>query len=518
MKVSSLQIMYGTLWVMLLLHTVVLNNSAPYNILAAHVSEGARRLRQEDNQIPKAYLIKSQDWGGWSDPKIYYRRMLNVQRHCGQTISFLDTVASYVVSASGGHRDRSASLRYPEDKAWRTRVFPDTNAIDIILRRIDTLNEFLIRNLHPGSYMRDAMRRSLPSKWGGVYWDHQDADRRYVAQALWNAPAAAAIAIVAALQQRIALAEGAILEELRREATPKCGCCWQAIAGLAIPISSYVNPGASVQATIGIAAYDRSANIRKITTSSGRVAAIKDGIVTWKAIAGPPGDHPVSGYIWIKIDTVLRKLPWTFSYTSGGPSATLILDKASTVYRGISNSITLNVEPGISTGELQLQVTGATVSTAEKGTYSIFVTKPGVKSVFARIISKHSTGEADTIGGLQLKVKDLPLPVATIGSSIARSIRCSELKNAASLSLIAPDQDLLLAYKIISYEFSYLKEGERKVSAPFRINGPAYTTHPPVQEYLQHAEPGDKIFIGDITAQEPGGRIIHPAPASFNLE
>jgi hypothetical protein len=163
-----------------------------------------------------------------------------------------------------------------------------------------------------------------------------------------------------------------------------------------------------------------------------------------------------------------------------------------------------------------VSVPGASVFTVTPGKYAINQIRPGLKQLFTYIVWKNGK-TTDTIGGRELRVKDLPAPRATIGPSIRSVVTASDLlKN--NLYVVCPNEDLQVTYRVVSVDVSFLKKGGDDYEGPFHISGSDYGSDPTVHEFLKQAQKGDRILFSQIAAQAPDGRLVHPEAVSYWLE
>jgi hypothetical protein len=107
---------------------------------------------------------------------------------------------------------------------------------------------------------------------------------------------------------------------------------------------------------------------------------------------------------------------WKFDYTVGTTGASMQLDKMNVFYIGVDNPVTV-AAAGYSVEDVSLSIPDATI-VGEKGKYVINVSKPGTVEV--GINAKTKEGSIKKVGGMTVRVKRIPNPIAMVGGINAR--------------------------------------------------------------------------------------------------
>src|SRR5690606_17217133 len=132
----------------------------------------------------------------------------------------------------------------------------------------------------------------------------------------------------------------------------------------------------------------------------------------WEANASGVGLQTVRGTVTIDMGGQPITQPYEFQYMVGSTGASIQLDKMNVFYIGVPNPITISAA-GYAIEDVSVSIPDAKITPgAEKGKYIIETSKPG--KVFAAINAKTETGTKQ-VGGMEVRVKYIPDPVAKIG-------------------------------------------------------------------------------------------------------
>jgi hypothetical protein len=318
--------------------------------------------------------------------------------------------------------------------------------------------------------------------------------------------------ILSAIENWISLGEELVIKEFRRERVavrivddfPKA---------FAIPNRGMVLPGQKIKAEIFFGYYNETIN-PKFSCNYGSVKNIEEGVVEWEGQAVKPGRRIVSGNYTIKLAKTEISRGWSFQYFTGLPFINLQIDKANICYRGVANDISITV-PGYDVKNIDLSINGAKANKIYDGHFEIF-TQDKRRVLYAYATTDNAKGDIDTIGGIELKVKDPPLPVVRINRQNSGSILLSELQKQLSTEVVQADTDIAMFYKVVSYSVNIMKPEEKTTSGPYEITGSTFGSD--VKDALLKAKSGDRIIISDVIAEDANGKRVQPAPISLLIE
>src|SRR5690606_1126099 len=139
---------------------------------------------------------------------------------------------------------------------------------------------------------------------------------------------------------------------------------FDALQAIAVPKTSYALEGQEIEATIMLAAYNKTAK-PTITSSAGPVT-VQDGVGTLKFRASGAGAKTVNGRITIDKAGKVESHEFKFEYMVGSAGASMQLDKMNVMYIGVPNPITLSAS-GYNLEDVSLSMPGATLKGTGKG-------------------------------------------------------------------------------------------------------------------------------------------------------
>ena len=201
----------------------------------------------------------------------------------------------------------------------------------------------------------------------------------------------------------------------------------------------------------------------------------------------------------------------------GTTGASMQLDKMNVFYIGVPNPVTV-AAAGYSVEDVSLEIPDATI-TGEKGHYSITVTKPG--KVQVKINAKTKEGPVKQVGGMEIRVKRIPDPVAKVGGQSSGMMLASNFRIQVAPAATLDNFEFDAKFKIVSFSYSMLPKG-KDYQGPFPVEnrtvGCRFTDNPNISKLMSTAKPGDKVFIETIKAVGPDGqqRILNPIILSLN--
>src|SRR5215207_3623626 len=175
--------------------------------------------------------------------------------------------------------------------------------------------------------------------------------------------------------------------------------------------SNYVMPGQEVEVMAGVGAFSKAA--QPIISINGQSVGLgEDGQAKLKMQGGGLGKHSIPVVIRFKDqDGKGQVINKTVEYTVGQASASIALDKMNVLYIGVANPISVaasgggddRIQVSISGGGGRLEKTGA-------GKYNAHVSTNTDNCTITVMV------DGKTAGVSQFRVRDIPDPVATVGS------------------------------------------------------------------------------------------------------
>ncbi|MCF8451253.1 MAG: hypothetical protein K9G49_15370, partial [Taibaiella sp.] len=242
-----------------------------------------------------------------------------------------------------------------------------------------------------------------------------------------------------------------------------------------------------------------------------------NGVVAWETIAKGTGLQTVQGKITLQTENGPIERPWKFEYVVGTTGASMQLDKMNVFYIGVDNPVTV-AAAGYSVEDVSLDIPDAVVrDSALKGHYNIRVSKPG--KVMVAIKAKTKEGPIKQVGGMEVRVKRIPDPIAKVGGISSGLMQASKFRIQIAPAATLEAFDFDAKFKIISFQYS-MKPMGRDYVGPFTAedrSGTRFSTNKTIQSAIDGARPGDKVFIETIKAVGPDGTVRTLAPIILSL-
>lgn len=429
--------------------------------------------------------------------KPYNDRAKEIRAESESMIKYLEDWKDKVVIESGGYEENGDISRQDNIDA-STRLLIEKKGGDEIRQKLIALKEFMLERINPT--LKDQFSKDLPIKIEQPTPTDNNPQGDWATGYFYNMPTMAAITLLTKFQNDIRNSEAVVINELFNEAGSE-QLKFDAIAAIAVPTNSYALVGQKIEAQIMLAAYNKKIN-PTVNTSSGRVVKVENGVAYWETEASGVGEQTVRGTVSINMGSEVKTEPWEFKYMVGSTGASIQLDKMNVLYIGVPNPITVSAA-GYSIEDISLVIPDAEIKSTGKGTYEVMVTKPG--KVEASIVAKTPTG-TKSVGGMEIRVKTIPDPIAKIAGKTGGVIPSSVFKAQSGIPAVLENFEFDARFVVTSFDFSYLpKRGEYQ--GPLPVNGAYFKGNAQVNTYQQsQASPGDKVFIDNIKARGPDGR------------
>src|SRR6185437_4375001 len=128
--------------------------------------------------------------------------------------------------------------------------------------------------------------------------------------------------------------EALVISKLYEEAHLK-EVKFDTIAAIAVPKTSYALVGQKIEASILLAAFNKSNKpVVSISQGGGQKKDAMNGVVPWETVAAGTGLQTVKGTIRLETADPANPIikPWQFDYTVGSTGASMQLDKMNVFY------------------------------------------------------------------------------------------------------------------------------------------------------------------------------------------
>ena len=441
----------------------------------------------------------------------YYEKAKMIRAKSSEMYAFLEGWKKKIIDQAGGYiSGNGGEIKDEANIDASTYLLVEKKGGDEIKAKLAEFRSFLLTNIDKSQYPAEynSLEKDLPIQTANFEKDEDNPTGDWSTGTFYHVPTLGVVALMSKMQNDVRNAEAEVLNELFREAKAK-PLTFDAIAGLAVPKTSYALVGQPVEASIMVAAYNRSIT-PQISASSGSVTEVKNGIGTWKSTASGLGLQTVRGTISVINNGQKISQPWEFTYMVGSAGASMQLDKMNVFYIGVPNPITVTAA-GYSLEDVSISIPGATLTPTGKGKYDVMVREGNL--VKASINAKTAQG-IKQVGGMDIRVKRIPDPIAKVGGKTGGGMPANVFKAQLGVAAVLENFDFDAKFQIVSFDFSYLQR-RKDYQGPFSMSDAYFKGE--AKKYQEFASPGDRVYIDNIRAKGPDGTTRALNSISFLL-
>ena len=326
-------------------------------------------------------------------------------------------------------------------------------------------------------------------------------------------PTVAALAMFSKFQNDVRASESQVISKLYDEAHLK-DIKFDTLAAVAVPTTSYALVGQKIEASILLAAFNKSTKPTVILQGGGgSVKPAVNGVVPWETVASGTGMQTVKGVVELAMEGGEKQSkPFSFQYMVGSTGASMQLDKMNVFYIGVDNPITV-AAAGYSIEDVSVKAPGATSvnikpdDKAGKGHYNITVEKEGPLQM--DIIAHTKDAGDKPVGGLKIRVKRIPNPIASLNGKTSGLMSASVFRVQVAPAAVLENFDFEARFLVVGFTFSMLPKGH-DFQGPFtdlNMQGARFRDKPDIDRLVKSAKLGDKVFIEDIKVIGPDKQV-----------
>lgn len=438
----------------------------------------------------------------------YRNKALEVKAEADKMMAYLDGLTKTVIDQSGGYETGSngkQELKGLDNIDIPTKMFVEEKKGAELRAKLDEYKNFLISKVDDPR-AKAAMSTNLPIQITDLEKNDENPTGDWSYGTFHNIPVVATIAMLSKYKNDVKNSESVVVEHLLSQVDAETRKFDQ-VKAIATPKTSYALAGQEIEATIILAAYNKT-----MVTNMGPGVTVKDGVGTMKFQASGVGMQTRKGVITVPFNGKMETYPYEFNYMVGTAGASLQLDKMNVMYIGVDNPITLSAS-GYNIEDVSLSVPGASLSTTGKGHYIATVTNVG--KLEWSILGKSRTGGATSkIGGGEIRVKLIPDPTATVGGKTSGLINTAVFKAQPGIIAKLDNFDFETQFKVTAFRFMYApRVGDLQV---VDVTGNRFNEA--CQTVIQRARPGDRVFFESIKAVGPDKKVrsINPIVLTLN--
>lgn len=428
--------------------------------------------------------------------KDYNAKAKIVKAKAEELYGYLDTLKQTVIRGAGGIDLETGRIKDEGNIDIATHLFVEAKGKkggEELKQRLTDTRAAMLQVVREND--RANIARQMPLAIDTPAKSENNPQGNWAVGTFYHIPAIAAVTMFSKFQNDLRNSEALILKQLMEEANANV-LKFDDIQAIAVPKTSYALVGQKIEANIMLAAYNRTVN-PTVSSSSGRVVKIQDGVANWETTAAGVGMQKVRGSLSLTFNGETKTKPWEFQYMVGSAGASMQLDKMNVFYIGVENPVTVTAA-GYSLEDVSLDVSGGAQVVGSKGKYNVNVFQPG--KVMATIRAKTQNGSIQPVGNMEIRVRMIPNPEARIAAKSGGSIPKNVLQAQEGIIAALDNFDFAARFQVTSYQFSYLpKRGD--YVGPLIVSGPRFSDQ--VRQIIDRSRPGDRVYFEEVRAVGP---------------
>lgn len=453
-------------------------------------------IEQKNDALYKSMKDQESQAGQEERMRPFNQKADQVKEQAASMIKYLEDWKNKIIEESGG-KEENGEIKRQDNIDASTLLLVEKKGGDEIKKKLNDLRDMMVGVIDPK--FKEQFMKELPIKVVEPEKTDNNPRADWATGYFYNMPTMAVVTLLSKFQNDVRNSEAVIINQLAREAGD-IQVKFDEIQAIAVPKNSYVLAGQKVEASIMLAAYNKAVN-PQVSSSSGRVSKVENGVASWETSAAGVGLQTVRGKVTLDMGGRVETRDYEFTYMVGSEGASMQLDKMNVFYIGVPNPITVSAA-GYSLEDVSVNIPDATVKSLEtKGHYEVMVTKPG--KVMADINAKTATG-IKRVGGQEIRVKRIPDPVARIGKFSGGRMPINDFKAQLGIQAALDAFDFDARFVVTSFEFNLVpKRGEP--IGPFAVKSARFSDSKQVMEAISRTKIGDKVYFEEIKARGPDG-------------
>lgn len=273
-----------------------------------------------------------------------------------------------------------------------------------------------------------------------------------------------------------------------------------------VPNSMMVPMGSEYEATLFVAAFDTESPIRAVI--NGQEVLGDSGRVIYRTVANREGDQEVSGQIFVPDPISGDEIPYDFStsYSVFRPTATVAATNMNVFYRDLENPLSVSV-PGVSHQNVRVSISGGHQLIPQGG--GRYIVKPGTGREAVVTVDANIGGRTQRMGQYPYRIRNVPPPTPMFAGVRGGNINKQQVLAAPVVTAVL--EEFLFAgvnFTVQSFNFVIRERSGILTALPQRGN----RLDANAISRVQAAQRNERIFIEEIRARGPGGRVV-PLPS-----
>jgi len=484
-----------------------------FKTLSSSIDKSNLSIEQKTDEVYAAIKENEKQPGQAEKVRPFRERADEVVKRSDELVAYLKNWKRRIVMEAGGYSEHDSTVPDKMDNIDATTLLlVEKKGADSLKNKILELRQFLLEQVKSDS---GAMSKTMPLNVTAAVKNDHNPTADWGIENFEHMPAIAALALFSKFQNDVRASQSLVINRLFEQAHLK-DIKFDTIAAVAVPKNSYVLDGDKVEASILMAAFNKS-NKPVVSGGGGSIKPAVNGVVAWETVAKGTGLQTVQGKITLNTENGPIERPWKFEYMVGTTGASMQLDKMNVFYIGVDNPVTV-AAAGYSVEDVSLDIPGATIrDSSVKGHYAIRVDKPG--KIMVSIRAKSKEGGVKQVGAMEVRVKRIPDPIVKVGGIAGGGMQAATFRLQIAPAAVLENFDFDTKFKITAFEMSVLPKG-REVLGPFKVTsatGCRFTDKDEIKKVMPMLRAGDKVFIEGIKAVGPDGKVRDLSSMVFSL-
>jgi gliding motility-associated protein GldM len=476
-----------------------------FKTLSSSIDRSNKSIEQKTAEVYAQILENEKAPGQAEKVRPFRERADEVVKRSDALVAYLNNWKKRIVMEAGGYSEHDSTVPDKLDNIDATTLLlVEKHGADSLKDEILKLRQFLLEQVKSDS---GAMSSTMPLNVTNAAKNDHNPRGDWGVENFEHMPAIAALALFSKFQNDVRASQSLVINRLFEQAHLK-DIKFDTIAAVAVPKTSYALEGDKIEASILLAAFNKSNKPEiKGMSGGGTTKPSVNGVVPWENIAHGTGMQTIKGQIVLQSEAGPIVRDWKFEYMVGTTGASMQLDKMNVFYIGVDNPVTV-AAAGYSVEDVSLDIPGATIrDSSVKGHYAIRVEKMG--KVMVSIRAKTKDGPIKQVGAMEVRVKRIPDPIVKVGNSPGGVMSAATFRLQIAPAAVLENFEFDAKFKIIAFELSMLPKG-RDIMGPFKTTsqvGCRFTDKEEIKKAMNMARPGDKVFIEGIKAMGPDGKV-----------
>jgi gliding motility-associated protein GldM len=464
--------------------------------------------------------------------QFYFQRAMMVRDYSKELIAYIDNLKKHVTaktSKNPGYMDSTNwNLKYVDAKdnydiptheliGNETNPSKGANSAFELKSKLNTYHDKILQIFEKGGKkFLQADIQEVKTKIQGIVPSVGKEDTEHGVPVTWenknfnHMPLAAVITYLTKLQTDVKNTEAEMVSKLYAS-VGATSFKFDKLSAKVIAPSSYIQAGQPYTADVLLVASSSTASpkiflgtydtVGRKWINKGSELKVELGMGKVSMPTGGAGEQRYSGGIeMVKPTGEVEVYPFEGTYMVAAPSVAVSADKMNVIYIGVPNPISVSAA-GIAPSELQVSGSGISLAPAGPGKYIATATTPGEASI--SVSAKTKDGVKSQGPPVKFRVKPIPPPVAKAGGMTGTAtMGVNQVKAIGGIGAELAGFDFDAKFVVTSFEFTATVKGKgiQEVSNSNNLT-------PGMVAAIQGAVAGTRIFISEVKAKGPDGRI-----------